>query len=124
MAAAVAVCELARRGRLLVGEPFFDGGTPIVVDRKGAGDAAVGDLVVLRVGRGRARLERVLGRPHAIESVLEALLWHLGVRRPHAPVPPEPADEVDAGRVDLRHLLAFTIDPDEAKDFDDALSVE
>jgi ribonuclease R len=118
------VCELSRRGKLLVGDPFFEGGTPIVVDRKGAGEADVGDLVVLRVGRGRARLERVLGRPHAIGSVLEGLLWHLDVRRPHAPLPPEPGDVVDPGRVDLRHLLAFTIDPDEAKDFDDALSVE
>ena len=120
----VAVCELARRGKLLVGEPFFEGGTPIVVDRKGAGEASVGDLVVLRVGRGRARLERVLGRPSQIEAVLEGLLWHLEVRRPHAPLPPEPSHDEDAGRVDLRHLLAFTIDPEEAKDFDDALSVE
>ncbi|TVR46060.1 MAG: RNB domain-containing ribonuclease [Puniceicoccaceae bacterium] len=28
------------------------------------------------------------------------------------------------GRTDLRHLHAFTIDPDDAKDFDDALSIE
>ncbi len=120
----LAVCELARRGKLLVGEPFFEGGTPLVVDRKGSGEAAIGDLVVLRLGRGRARIEHVLGKPAAIETVLNGLLWHLGVRRRHAPLPPEPGDDVDAGRVDLRHLLAFTIDPDEAKDFDDALSVE
>ena len=120
----IAVCELARRGKLLVGEPFFEAGTPLVVDRKGAAEAAAGDLVVLRLGRGRARIERVLGKPASIETVLEGLLWHLGVRRTHAPLPPEPGADVDAGRVDLTHLLAFTIDPDEAKDFDDALSVE
>jgi ribonuclease R len=91
-----------------------------VVDRKGAGDAAVGDLVLLRAGRGRARLERVLGRPSAIEAVLEGLLWHLEVRRDHPPLPPEP-DE-DLARVDLRDLLAFTIDPEGAQDFDDALT--
>jgi ribonuclease R len=119
---ATAVCELSRRGKLLVGEPFFEGGVPIVVDRKGSGDAAVGDLVVLRVGRGRARVERVLGRPQAIEAVLEGLLWHLDVRRPAPPLPPEPTDDL-AARADLRGLLAFTIDPEEAKDFDDALSV-
>jgi len=106
-----------------VGDPFFEGGTPIVVDRKGAGDAAVGDLVLLRERRGRAKLERVLGRPGHIEAVLEGLLWHLGVRRPAAPVPPEPGDEVDTGRVDLRRLPAYTIDPEGAKDFDDAISV-
>ena len=122
MAAALAVCELARRGKLLVGEPFFEGGVPVTVDRKGAGDASVGDLVVLRLGRGRARIDRVLGRPHDVGAVLEGLLWHLGVRRPHAPLPPEPPDD-EPMRVDLRHLLAFTVDPDEAKDFDDALSL-
>jgi hypothetical protein len=29
------VAELARRGKLLVGDPFFEPGTPVVVDRKG-----------------------------------------------------------------------------------------
>jgi ribonuclease R len=120
--AEVAVCELARRGKLLVGEPYFGGGRPVVVDRKGAGDAAVGDLVVLRLGRGRARLERVLGRPDDVEAVLEGLLWHEGVRREHASVPPPPPDE-EPDRVDLRGLFACTIDPAEAKDFDDALSL-
>ena len=116
------VCELARRGKLLVGDPFFEGGVPIVVDRKTAGDAAVGELVVLRAGRGRARVERVLGRPSEIEAVLEGLLWHEGVRRPAPPLPEEPSDD-EPERVDLRELLAFTIDPEEAKDFDDALSL-
>ena len=116
------VCELARRGKLLVGDPFFEGGVPLVVDKKGVGDAAVGDLVVLRSGRGRARLERVLGRPHEIAPVLEGLLWHLEVRRPAAPLPPEPAGD-DPSRVDLRELPGFTIDPETARDFDDAISV-
>jgi ribonuclease R len=115
------VCELARRGKLLVGEPYFEAGVPVVVDRKGAGEASIGDLVVLRLGRGRARLERVLGRSDDVETVLEGLLWHEGVRRDHPPLPPEPP-ATDLDRVDLRDLFAFTIDPEEAKDFDDALS--
>ena len=54
--------------------------------------------------------------------MLEGLLWHEGVRRTHAQLPPlPPEDEPD--RVDLRDLLAFTIDPEEAKDFDDALTL-
>jgi len=116
------VCVLARRGKLLVGDPFFVGGVPVVVDRKASGDAAVGDLVVLHVGRGRARVESVLGRPHQIEAVLEGLLWHEGVRRPSPALPAEPG-ALEADRVDLCHLPTFTIDPDEAKDFDDALSI-
>ena len=115
------VAELARRGKLLVGEPYFEGGVPVTVDRKGSGDASPGDLVVLRLGRGRARVEEVLGRREDVVAVLEGLLWHEGARRPHAPVPPPPG-ELEPDRVDLRDLLAFTIDPDEAKDFDDALS--
>jgi ribonuclease R len=115
------VAELARRGKLLVGEPFFEGGVPVTVDRKGSKDASVGDLAVLRLGRGRAKVESVLGRPDDVGAVLEGLLWHEGVRRPHAPVPPPP-EELEADRADLRDLFAFTIDPDEAKDFDDALS--
>jgi ribonuclease R len=117
------VCELARRGRLLVGEPYFEGGVPVVIDRKGAGEASVGDLVVVKPGRGRARLERVLGPAGRIEAVLEGLLWHEGVRGQHPPLPPPPrGDEPD--RVDLRHLYAFTIDPEGAKDFDDALTFQ
>ncbi|MGH3013600.1 MAG: RNB domain-containing ribonuclease [Gaiellaceae bacterium] len=77
---------------------------------------------MVRPGRGRARLERVLGPASHVETVLEGLLWHEGVRRPHPPLSPlPPEDEPD--RVDLRGLFAFTIDPDEAKDFDDALSL-
>jgi ribonuclease R len=120
--AELVVCELSRRGKLLTGEPYFEGGTPIVVDRKGAGDASPGDLVVVRPGRGRARVEKVLGPARNIEAALEGLLWHLGVRKKHAPVPPPPPDD-EPDRVDLRTLYAFTIDPDEAKDFDDALSL-
>ena len=117
------VCELARKGKLLVGEPYFEGGVPVVVDRKGAGAASAGDLVVLRQGRGRARLEEVLGPASRIEAVLEGLLWHEGLRRPHPAAESLPLD-VEPDRVDLRHLYAFTIDPDEAKDFDDALTFQ
>jgi ribonuclease R len=115
------VCELARRGKLLVGEPYFEGGVPVVVDRKGAGDAGPGQLAVVRPGRGRAKIERVLGPASRIDAVLEGLLWHEGLRRPHPPLPPPPPDD-EPDRVDLRDLFAFTIDPEEAKDFDDALS--
>jgi ribonuclease R len=120
--AELVVCELSRRGKLLLGEPYFEGGGRVTVDRKGAGDASPGDLVVVRLGRGRARIEQVLGPASHIEPVLEGLLWHLGVRKEHAPVPPPPPDD-EPDRVDLRGLFAFTIDPDEAKDFDDALSL-
>ena len=112
---------MQRRGKLLVGEPYFEPGPPIVVDRKGLGDAEVGDLVLARKGRGRARVERVIGSAKAIESVLEALLVEEGLREEFEPHDlPEPSFE---GRIDLRDLTTFTIDPETAKDFDDAISV-
>src|SRR6266487_5903024 len=80
-----AVVEIARRGKLVVGEPYFVPGVPLVLDRKGLGDAGPGDLAVVRTGRGRARLERVLGKASDIEVVLEGLLIHSGARTEFEP---------------------------------------
>jgi ribonuclease R len=92
----------------------------LLLETKGLGDASEGDLAVVRPGRGRAKLEHVLGRAQDIEAVLEGLLVQRGLREPFEPFdPPEPSI---AGRVDLRDLLTFTIDPETAKDFDDAIS--
>jgi ribonuclease R len=63
----------------------------------------------------------VLGKAKDIQVVLDGLLVHAGawVERYEPYSEPAPASE----RVDLRDLLTFTIDPETAKDFDDALSV-
>jgi ribonuclease R len=115
------VVEVAKRGKLVVGEPFFTPGVPLVLDRKGAGEAVSGHLAVVRTGRGRPRVERVLGPARSIDAALEGLLAEEGLGAPAEPYdPPEPSLE---GRVDLRDLLSFTIDPETAKDFDDAISV-
>jgi ribonuclease R len=114
------VVEVSRRGRLLVGEPYFTPGVPIVLETKGSGGVGPGELALVRTGRGRARVERVLGSAARIDDVLEALLVEKGARvafEPHD----APAPRLD-DRVDLRDLLTYTIDPDTAKDFDDALS--
>jgi len=54
--------------------------------------------------------------------VLEALLEEEGLVEEYEPHDPPPATL--EGRVDLREQLAFTIDPETAKDFDDAISVQ
>jgi ribonuclease R len=93
---------------------------PIVIDTRGAGDLKEGDLALVTPGRGRARVERALGSGRRIENVLEALLVEQGGRSEFEPYSlPAGTDE---GRVDLRDLAAITIDPETAKDFDDALS--
>ena len=115
------VVEVGRRGRLVVGEPFFTPGVPLVLDRRGLGDVGPGQLAVVAPRKGRARLEKALGPADSIEAVLEALLVQEGLAQQHEPHdPPEPTLE---GRVDLREQVAFTIDPETAKDFDDAISV-
>jgi ribonuclease R len=77
--------------------------------------------VLAAKGRGRARVERVIGPADDIRNVLEALLVDQGLRPRFEPFDlPKPSLE---GRTDLRDLVTFTIDPETAKDFDDALSV-
>src|SRR5262245_33169153 len=114
------VVEIGRRGKLVVGEPYFTPGVPIVLESRGTGDLGPGDLAVVRPGRGRAKVERRLGSARRIENVLEALLVEHGARVDFEPYTLPAATE--EGRVDLRDLTTFTVDPETAKDFDDALS--
>jgi ribonuclease R len=124
------VVELAKRGRHLVGEPFFGRGPRLIVDRDKR--AAVGDLALLRVsqrgGRGRARVLRRIGRPDVARDVIEALMLDRGLRRRFDPAVERAARErrpvAGARRRDLRDLVTFTIDPSTAKDFDDAISAQ
>ena len=99
------IVELTRRGKLITGEPYFMPGTPIVVDRKGLGDAGPGDLVSVTPGRGRARVERVIGSAKRIENVLEALLVEEGLREGFEPH--DVAEPSFEGRSDLRELTEW-----------------
>ena len=93
----------------------------MVLEKKGSNEARPGDLAVVRVGRGRAHLVRVLGDASSIDAVIDGLLvekGELGARERYEPFEPDLA-----GRIDLRELPTFTIDPETAKDFDDALSL-
>src|SRR5215212_5464143 len=116
------VATVGRRGRLQVAEPVFERATPVQLDGRRARE---GDLVLLGYGKRGARVARTLGRPDVARDVLEGLMLDRGLRRSfsrrveaEAGDPPVDGD----GRVDLRELPTFTIDPREARDFDDAIS--
>ena len=117
------VCELARRGKLLVGDPFFEGGVPLVVDRKGAGEAAVGDLVVAASGPGpRPAWSACWAAPRRSRSSSRDCSGTSACGAPSRRFPPSrPRTSRSASTCATCH--AFTIDPDTAKDFDDALSL-
>jgi ribonuclease R len=115
------VAEVVRRGKLVYAEPYFTPGLPLLLEQRARTELDLGDLIVTRPGRKRARLERVLGRASRIGTVLEGLLVESGRRQSFEPYePPSPPLE---DRVDLRELLTFTVDPETAEDFDDAISV-
>jgi ribonuclease R len=119
---------LEKRGRFLVAEPLFGGGARVAIDGRGRDGAGPGDLVLVGHGKRGARVAKVLGRPHVARHVLEGLMLDRGLHRayPRAAVA-EAEGAVDAPfaadqRVDLRDLPTFTVDPEDAKDLDDAIS--
>jgi ribonuclease R len=119
------VAVLERRGRFLVAEPLFGRGPRTAVER---GGAEAGDLVLVGSGKRGARVLRRLGRPDVTRDVLEGLMLDRGLRRAYGRAAEAEAiaavDDPFAAdaRVDLTELPTFTVDPDDAKDFDDAIS--
>jgi ribonuclease R len=98
-----------------------------------------GDKVLVKLGEWRRReqplmgeiIER-LGRTHEPRAELLGIFIKHGlepnfpadVEREAAAIPSHVGAKEIEGRLDYRKLPVFTIDPDDAKDFDDALSIE
>jgi len=98
-----------------------------------------GDKVVVKLGEWRRREQPLvgevterLGRTHEPKAELLGIFAKYGLE-PHVPADvereaaslPDRVSQRDAeGRLDCRAIPVFTIDPDDAKDFDDALSIE
>ena len=128
--AAPVVCEVGRRGRLLVAEPFFEFGVPLTLGRRGVGDVSEGDLVSVEPdGGGRGRVIDRLGRPDDVRAVLRGVAIEQGVAAPWPEAVEQEvaglgADPAESLRVDLRDRVCFTVDPPDARDFDDAIGVE
>ena len=99
----------------------------------------VGDKVVVKMLEWKQRhlnpegeIIEVLGRTHEPDAEFKAILYKydLNPRFPSAveqqtkDIPGVVCSEDIGNRQDCRDLFTFTIDPDDAKDFDDALSLE
>ncbi|ABG04566.1 RNAse R [Rubrobacter xylanophilus DSM 9941] len=123
---------LVRRGKYSVADPLFvDERRPILVARKLRRGAEAGDLVLVRArerkGSLRGEVVRVIGPSSDPRNVYEALFASIGVSRSFPRGVEEEAEAV-AGRSfgerrDLRRLPTVTIDGEDAKDFDDAISI-
>ncbi len=119
------VAVLEKHGRFLVAEPIFGPGPRTAVERGGAGP---GDLVLVGGGKRGARVLRRIGRPDRARDVVEGLMLDRGLHRSYSRAASAEAEAslhepyAAEARVDLRDLPTFTIDPDDAKDFDDAIS--
>lgn len=124
---------LAKRGRFRVAVPIFEPHQPVTVDVRRRADVSLGEMVLVtggRRGQGRPEVVRSLGRPDVARDVVEALLVERGhYRRFTRRVEEDARGTVDSGpdpdpRRDLTAMATFTIDPAEARDFDDAISLE
>ncbi len=125
------VCEVSLRARAVVGEPFFEPGPPLTLGRLGGAGANAGELVAVEVtGPGRGVVVERLGLVTDASAVVHGLAVEAGVAagwpdEVEAEAARLPADPDDAGgRVDLRDVPTFTIDPADAGDHDDALSAD
>jgi ribonuclease R len=122
------VCELVAAGRGAAARPAFAPGLPVAIGKGARGGADVGDLVTV-VRRGRAaRVVAVHGPARSPRAALRALLASedAGLPFPHAArLEAEALTDAgagDPGRRDMRGQEVVTIDPEGAKDHDDAIA--
>ncbi len=111
---------------------FVEERRPVLVARRLRRGADAGDIVLVRVrekGRSlRGEVTKVLGPPDDPRNVYEALFASIATSRGFSQKVEEEAvaaaRKVPGEREDLRELATVTIDGADAKDFDDAISVE
>lgn len=113
--------------------------TDIFVPKNNLNGAVDGDKVVVKMVEWRpgeknpyGTVVRVLGTPGGHETEIHSILAEYGLPYDFPPEVEAEADEIPrdmdpaeiAKRRDMRDVLTFTIDPKDAKDFDDALSLQ
>ena len=123
--------RVARWGKFWSLEPLFADTRSYLV-AKGGEPPKLDDLVLaVPVHGDRRRIVEVLGRADDLKAVLRAMIYARGLPQGFAADVLDEAAAVgaraaraDRGRHDLTALPTFTIDPDTARDFDDAISVQ
>ncbi len=111
----------------------------IIVMPDKAGTAIHGDVVLVRITKWTGKINKsphgeihlVLGEPGSSDIAMQSILVQNGFNLLFPPevitemkaLPDAPSPEDLEGRADYRGVTTFTIDPESAKDFDDALSI-
>lgn len=113
--------------------------TDIFVPRGKLGGAENGDKVIVKMIDWRAgeknpegEITKVLGAPGEHETEIHSILAEYGLPYSFPEEVEKEADEIDqeihesevAKRRDMRNVCTFTIDPKDAKDFDDSISIQ
>lgn len=130
---------LVQRGNAYFVQPTSKKYPEIMVDRYSLGDARVGDRVAVSVSHygdekfmPQGVIQADLGEDGTMEASIAAILHENAVfdffpdevLRQADAIPQEVDPAALHGRLDLRDKLIFTIDGDDAKDFDDAVSLD
>ena len=128
-----------QRGKTVFVRPASKKYPDLIIPKNRTLDARSGDRVAVKVMfRGDGRLSaqgaitQIFGRNGTMEASIAAILHENGIT---VPFPDEALRQTDAcgdtvdpaeaaRRMDLREKLIFTIDGDDARDFDDAVSLE
>ncbi|GGD80317.1 ribonuclease R [Planktosalinus lacus] len=113
--------------------------TDIFVSKDKIGNAQQGDKVLVRMDEWPEKADspfgtviKVLGKPGEHNTEIHSILAQYGLPHDFAPEIEKFAENIDTKihpeevkkRRDMRKVLTFTIDPADAKDFDDALSFQ
>lgn len=122
-------------GFVVIGDPKMY--TDVFVQKNKMGDAKNGDKVVVEIEEWPEKADspfgkiiQVLGTPGEHHTEIHSILAQYGLPHEFPKEIEDFADEIDTSiqpeeikkRRDMRDVLTFTIDPADAKDFDDALS--
>ncbi len=147
------VVEITRRAKVgYAGTLSLEGGahcimsndgrmyTPIVIDNDKLNGAKAGDKVFCRIhewndpmAAPKGEVTRVLGKPLENNAEMLSLALEKGFDNTYPPAVIKEAEDISAhgiteeekaNRRNFRDITTFTIDPEDAKDFDDAISVQ